>query len=426
MKNKPLIIGLAIFLLLILLALLFRSNRKPLDWRETYEESSKSPYGTFIIYELLQTYFPGEDFEMLSDSIRGKLPVAPADPANYVFIGEAMYMDSADVQTLLDFVAGGQKAFISSRTIPYDLMFYLYYDECNDFYWDDYTSLPDSTARLNLNHESLRTDTGFVYKYIQKFRPKPYRWQYMEAYFFCEEDNSLTELGRMNEDFINFAKVKYGEGTFYLHTTPIAFSNISMVEKQSLEYANRIFSHLDEGTIYWDGYSRISEMVGRRRNEAGGNTGERRLSNQSPLQYILDQPPLAWAWYLLLGAGLLYLFFRTKRRQRIIPVLEKNTNTSLEFLSTIGRLYFLQNNHRQLCLQKMKLFQSYIRERYHIQSRELDEEFLQKLSSVSEVPNETIEKILLMNKNIENSKFVSENTLIDFHLVMDQFYKKCK
>lgn len=425
MNKKPIIIGAVILTLLLILALLFRSNRRPIDWRETYDETSKAPYGTFVIYELLRDYFPNDNLHTLADSVRGALPSQPAQQANYVFIGEAMYMDSADVQTLLNFVSNGHTALISSRTIPYDLMFYLYYDECNGYYWDDYSSLIDSSARLNLNDTVLRNDTGFVFTYIKRHKERPYRWQHIEPYYFCEEEYSLQELGSMNDSLINFARVKYGNGTFYLHTTPLAFTNISMLEKQSLEYANRVFSYLPPGDIYWDRYSRISEMVGRRRNQNRGD-GERRLSSQTPLQYILSQPPLAWAWYLLLAAGLLYLVFRTKRRQRIIPVLEKNTNTSLEFLSTIGRLYFLQNNHRQLCLQKTKLFQAFVREHYYLNIREMDDEFAEKLAVVSEMPEELIQKIILMDKNIRNSNFVSENTLIEYHMILDKFYKNCK
>jgi len=425
MNRKPIIIGVTIFLLLVLLALLFRSNRRPLDWRETYDEDSRSPYGTFVIHELLQDYYPEHQFRTLSDSIHGQLLYPSNQPANYIFIGEAMYMDSLDMQALLNFVLEGNTALISSRTIPYDLISYLYYDECEDFPWEDYSSAPDSAVHLNFNHRALANDTGFVFKYIKRYREKPYNWQYIESYFFCEEEYSLVELGRMNNSFINFARIKYGDGTFYLHTTPLAFTNISMLEKQSLEYANRVFSHLQPGDIYWDRYSQISERVGRRRNQAR-NGGERRFSTKSPLQYILSQLALAWAWYLLLTVGVLYLLFRTKRKQRIIPVLERNTNTSLAFLSTIGRLYFLQNNHRQLCLQKTRLFQGFIREHYNLQSREMNDDFIQKLIAISEVSEDLIHKILLMNRNIENSDFVSENTLIEYHLAIDQFYKTCK
>ena len=70
-----------------------------------------------------------------------------------------------------------------------------------------------------------------------------------------------------------------------------------------------------------------------------------------------------------------------KRKQRIIPVLERNENTSFKFISTIGRLYFLQNDHKKLCQQKMKLFYAYIRDRYNINTTKVDEGYFATLFS---------------------------------------------
>ena len=236
----------------------------------------------------------------------------------------------------------------------------------------------------------------------------------------------MASIGTLNDSLPIFARVAYGDGYFYLHTIPLVFTNIQLLDEEGLEYANRTFSHLQAGPIYWDDYSRVSEWMGRRRNERQYYSASRQLSTESPLQYILGQPPLAWGWYLLLSLGLLYLLFRAKRKQRIIPVLEPNTNTSLEFLSTIGRLYFMQNNHKQLALQQMKLWQSYLRERYLLQTRDMDSAFVEKLAHKSEISKEVINKILLLYRNISSSTFVSENTLIDFHRLLDNFYKNSK
>ena len=204
----------------------------------------------------------------------------------------------------------------------------------------------------------------------------------------------------------------------------LLFSNIQLIDEEHLAYADRVFSYLNEGPIYWDDYSRASEFVARHYNR--NNPFNKTLSSESPLQYILSQPPLAWAWYLLLGLGFLYLIFRGKRKQRIIPVLEENKNTSLEFLSTIGRLYFLRNNHKELAIQKMKLYLAFIRERYHIQTKALDAAFIKRLAVKSEIQEEKIDQLLMLSKNIHNSNYVSEVTLIDFHNKIDHFYKNCK
>lgn len=422
MKNRRSIIVILLLVLLVLLTLVFLSNRKRrFDWTPTYKEASKQPYGGFVIAELLKNYFPGKGYTVLRDSVNGLLPIDSIGE-NYVFIGEALFMDSMDVQALLKFVENGNTAFISSRTIPYDLMFYVYYDECNENYWEDYASVDDSAAFLNLNHPNLNVKKAFQYDHLLRNKKRNYAWSHIPSHYFCEEEFSFKALGRMNDSLIHFAKVRYGEGTFYLHTVPLAFSNIAMLDSTHLQYANRVFSYLSSGKIYWDEYSKTSEAVGRRRN----NQSNRALSKESPLQYVLSQPPLAWAWYLLLLIGLLFLLFRTKRRQRVIPVLEPNANTSLEFVSTIGRLYFLQNSHRKLALQKMKLFLNFVRERYLLRGSENEEDFLQKLVAKSEVPRALVDKIWLMHRNINNSNLVTENTLIEFHQLMEAFYKKAK
>jgi hypothetical protein len=426
MNNRSIRLIVGILIALVLLSLVFYSNqsrKRRFNWQPVYKEASKEPYGTFVIAQLLSNYFPGKGFEVLKDSIHGRLPAQSAS-GNYVFIGEALFMDSLDVQTLLKFVENGNTAFISSRTIPHDLMFYVYYEECNENYWDDYAGLEDSTVRLNLDHPNLQAvqHYSFIYKFRNKIRT--YNWSHIERDYFCAEEFSLQALGSLNDSLIHFAQVRYGKGTFYLHTVPLAFTNIAMLDSLHLPYANRVFSYLPPGKIYWDEYSKTSEAVGRRRN----NAGNRALSEENSLQYVLSQPPLAWAWYLLLSLGLLFLLFRAKRRQRVIPVSVPNTNTSLEFVSTIGRLYFLQNSHKKLAMQKMKLFLNFVRERYHLRGSETeaDEEFLTKLAAKSEVSRAFLERIWRQHRNLSKSTENSAEELIQFHYTLEEFYKKCK
>ncbi len=428
-KRPFIIFGIAALLILTIF-IIFRSSKDRYNWDENYKESNKSPYGTFIVYNLLKDYFPDHELLDVSKSIFDDLApekIEPSgQPANFVFIGEGLYMDSSDVEQLLAFVAVGNTAFISSKSIPYDLMYGVYSEKCNGNYWDDYVNLKDSLVSINLMHSDLKDQYGFEYNFLYRDKLYQYQWQYIDSIYFCEADYSFVALGNINGKYANFAKANYGKGAFYLHTTPIAFSNIQLLKKQGLSYANKIFSHLSDGPIYWDKYSRVQEDISRRRNQMATYSPNSRLSHEGPLSYILKQPSLAWAWYLALATGLLYLLFRAKRKQRIIPVMDVNTNTSLEFISTIGRLYFLQNDHKKLCLQKMKLLLSYVRDRYNIPTKQLDETFISNLSLRSEVPENVINKIVMMYQNIKKSGFVSEKTMIDYHLEMDKFYKNRK
>ena len=424
--KRPFIILGITALIVLFFFVYFSSGGRSYSWIENYKEESKEPYGTSIIHELLEDYFPEKNLVDLHKSITKEIPLNQDEvDNNYIFIGQALYLDTANVNSLLQFVEQGNTAFISSKTIPYDLMFHLYYEECNYNYWEDYESYSDSMSVLNFLHPSLQQEQGYEYRFLFKNLPRNYRWQYIDSVYFCEQEYSFAKVGTNHLGHVNFAKKKYGKGTFYLHTTPLVFTNIQMLDKLGLAYVEAVLSHLQEGDIYWDKFSRTAENIGRRRNQRAGQ-GTRGLIAESPLKYILQQNSLAWAWYLFLALALVYLLFRAKRRQRIIPVKPANTNTSMEFISTIGRLYFIQNDHKKLSIQKMKLFLSYVREHYNLATKNLDQTFIQKLSAKSEIPETVLSQIVRYYTNIKSSNSVSEQTLIDFHLEMDKFYKHCK
>lgn len=424
--KRPLIIFGVAFILVLLLFLLFRSGGTRYDWTESYEEN-ENPYGTQVVHNILDGYFPEHEVIDIQSSVFDELPAGDdAINANYIFFGEGLYMDTSDVNQLLAFVEEGNTAFIASKSVPYDLMFYVYYTECNDNYWDDYNLLMDTIAYFNLAHKDLKTPIDLDFKYLEKGKTASYNWHYIDSVHFCNEDYSFIQLGTLNGTYTNFAKIKYGQGAFYFHTNPMAFTNVQLLDEIGLEYTNKVFSHLAEGPIYWDTYSRVGEEVSRRRNQVHNFNPERSLNAEGPLSYILSAAPLAWAWYLLVALALLYLLFRAKRTQRIIPVYEGNQNTSLEFISTIGSLYFMQNDHKKLCLQKMKLFLSYIRDRYHIPTKEINEHFVTRLSSKSEIAEEYLFNILKYYNNIKTSTVVSDKTLEEFHGALEYFYKNRK
>ncbi len=387
-------------------------------WQEDYQPDSKEPYGTFLIKNLLESYYPDKPFYVLEDSL-GDLH----KEGNFVYIGSNFRLDSVEIETLLSFAERGNRVLIIAQDVSYDLLHLVAGDPCFDSFFSDdevyqadiYHVLVDSVVALNFKHPNLRDKEGYPCRFIYYYLPFSYYWDSFSDYYFGEAQTSFTVLGQINDEAINFIKGNYGKGEFYFHTTPMAFTNLNLKEKSGLEYASKVFSHLKSGPIYWD--QRIPEWY------QSPNPG---IAGDSPLKYILSQRALAWAWYILLGLALLYLLFRARRRQRIIPVLEQNENTSLEFVGTIGRLFFLQRDYRRLVLQKMKLFFNFVRERYRLPTRELDEVFAKNLAQLSEVPEQEVNKILLLCRNINRSNYLSENVLLEFHQITEQFYKTCK
>lgn len=431
-KNIRYILIAAVVILAAVFFVLNRSSKPTFDWDENYREDNKEPYGTYLIYNLLEKHFKGKDFELMTEKLSEKLPTETDQPTNYVFIGEGIYLDSADLQTMLTFVENGNNAFIAAKSLPDELMFdylYNYSIACDGALWDGFSTAKDTISTLGLYHPNLTESKGTSFKYVRNFETATYRWHYFDEMYFCDyEYEDFLSIGDIDGEFVNFVKVPYGDGNFYLHSTPLAFTNFHLIEEYGLDYANKVFAHLSEGDIYWDAYNHVGEIRSSNNDEDDLDDMFEpvSLSEDSPLQYILSEDSLRWAWYLLLVLGLLYLIFRAKRRQRIIPVKEPNANTSLEFIETIGRLYFQQNNHLKLEEQKMKLFLNFIRERYHLATHNIDDKFVEKLAQVSSVKQAKVKSIFSLYQSHAKKTEIFEEQLITFHQAMDYFYKNCK
>ncbi|MCC7504455.1 MAG: hypothetical protein IT259_04095 [Saprospiraceae bacterium] len=433
MSNRGLLI-LLVSAIVVLGALFwyFRNpDRARYDWsdswgKKTYAYDSDQPYGTEVLHRLLDRYFPGKKMRVLNKDVASELPVDSlgSAPASYVFVGEGMYMDSAGTAQLLNFVAAGNTALISSKTIPFDLMTYVYPEECDyDLGWSDYENESDTMVAMTLAAPPVPPTTFY---YVNRNIIKRYNWNYIPDYIFCDSIPAYP-LGRL-DSLVNFAEFPVGKGRFLLHTSPIAFSNFHLLRPEARRYAEAILSYLPEGDIYWDDVSRVPEQVARRQNNSGRDLPEEHL-----LTWLLQQPALAWAWYLLLGMAGIYLVFRARRRQRIIPILPKNENSSYEFISTIANLHFRDRNYRGLCLQSMKLFLAQVRERYgivapldtHTGIPKVDGEFFRRLSENSEIPESQIRDIFTQYNNTIQYE-PTEAMMVDLYLAMEAFFKKAK
>lgn len=439
-KNKLPILIFAVAIVLLGFFMWQQNTAAPrFDWddsrqRNGYKETSDQPYGTKLLHTLLADLFPAKKLSNISQKLSDELPIdsSSAAPKNYVFVGEALFMDSLDTRHLVDFAAAGNQVFISCKTVPYDLMFYLYSPECPDSPWDDLLSDTDTFVSMQLVQPVLAGDSIEKFAVVQRNIPSFYRWHHIPENICCAE-SKITPLGRLDSQKVNFVEIPVGKGKVLLHANPVVFTNYFLLRPEGRRYASAVLSHLPEGDIFWDAYSRTSEDIGRRQNENRRSGGRRELPEKHALTYILGQKSLAWAWYLLVATAIVWLIFRAKRRQRIIPVLPKNENSSLEFINAIAHLHFRERSFGRLCDQKMRLFLAHLRERYGIsigfdadsQLPLTDAEIFRKISRVSEVQEGQVKEIFRQYAaTIQYEPSVEMMT--DFHLAVEHFLKNAK
>lgn len=411
MKTGPTILVIVLMVGLLTAAVFLISDsgsqgKKPHDWRPSYSPDSKQPYGTWVIRELLNRS-PASMLKLSNEPLDKQLPDTGTG-SSYLFIGTRMSLSEDDVDALDDFVYRGNIAFISTEVLPSDILC-TFFDLCYGTPWEEYEE--DSTVDLRLSSADFPGSTAYTLSYYYRNRKANRGWCYLE-----EVDSAWWRaIGTQNPWQPNFFEVPYGQGYLYIHTTPLSFTNIALLDSTLLDYDEKALSYLADGDIYWD--------KARRYSVAGTIDWPVDIQkSESMFAFILTRPALRWAWYLLIAMAAVYIVFRSKRSQRPIPVIEPNTNTSLEFVRTMGQLYRLQGDHRGLVEMQMHQFLAHVRFHYGLPVKEDDTDMIERISAKAKVPVNRIHRIFAMYSTLKTRDDISADDLREFHNIIQEFY----
>lgn len=408
------IVAIALISCIALLYFIYRNSATRYQWFENYRASSEQPYGASFISRMLATYRGGKF--ILNERKPIHLLLKELDNragTNYVFIGQNMFLDDESTSALAQFIEAGGGAFVASLTPPEQIIDAVYFQECGSPVEYTYHHAPH--VELNLLHDKLKMEEGLPYAY--RFGPEdvPYSWDYIAENVFCDSTTAIAALGLQDNEHVNFVRIRVGEGNLYLHSNPLVFTNYFITKREYVRYAAGVFSHLEGEDIIWDEFSKI-------RLPGGGN------AYNSPLYFILGQPSLKYAWWLLLCAIFLYVVFGGKRKQRVIPVLEAKTNTSLEFVDLISQLHYKNGNHLDMAHKKMRYFLYFVRSRYGIHAERFTNEHIQRLAEKARVRVSDVEAIFTRYYLIEDrfKNNIEADRLVELQDAIDNFYKQCK
>lgn len=397
---------------LVLFFFLTRDSRR-YNWRETYDPASDQPYGTLFIRELLKSYATDgfvyntkKPVQELLDSARTKKKSA------YVFIGHSMNTDSLDIQALKKYLDSGNDVFLITPYVSDGINNAFYQSECSKSL---FTQAVDTlTVQANFYHPEFTAKKPYRFTFRINDDDTPYNWDHLAGSVLCDSVKSIVPLGYFGPHYVNFFKIPYGKGNLFVHTNPVMFTNYFMVKEKITEYASAVFSHTTAKAIIWDEYSKIPFY---RKN---------RNPYYNPLYFIMQQPSLQYAWWVMLALALLYVFFAAKRRQRFIPVLEQKTNTSLAFLTMVSSLHYHNQDHGDMARKKMRHFLHTIRTKYSLSTHKIDAEFVKKLSIKSQVSIPEIDLIFDQYQIIDKFQDIDSQRLVHLYNAIQNFYNKAK
>jgi hypothetical protein len=392
------LVGIGIILLIALIYGLASQGEKEFSWRESYSNENKQPFGTFVLYELLNEIFTGDSIQIIEHAFFQEMVYDSLERTNYLFINSYFGADEADLDEMIRFAREGNYIFIAARGYS-DIM-----EEKLGFTTQNISLSDQDSFRIDLKKPD---DTESTYHFPTR---------YMRTSFQFEGNRRVDILATTESGEAKFIRIKIGKGGFYLSSDPIAMTNYFMVHPQNHGYISGMLSYLPkEYTVFWDEY--YKEGTFRRRTNPN-------YQPESAWSYLMRQEPLRWGFWVIIIALGLYAIFEAKRTQRIIPIIKPPHNTTLDFTETVGRLYFQQNDHKNVAAKKIKFFLAYIRSNYFLKTHEFTSEFMETLAGKSGIELIEIKKIFHLIDWIGKRNVISEDVLIRLNNYIDNFYKE--
>lgn len=379
-----------IFIIILIVMGMFEMNKKPvLDWRKNYNVEKKTPFGLYIFDQESTALF------------KGKLEKVRVSP--YTYYQKNQYKKPHNILIIQKKLDDVSWEYIINEV-----------DNGSDVMW--FTN--DTTAKL-------RDTLGFRFKTVS----------FEDNYYLQLTDKKLTGsrllidklpdnqgfsyirsdieiLGKTlhkksnNESSISadFVKINFGKGHFYVHSEPLILTNYYFLKSKN-KYLENVLSYLPDRQTVWFVETDMPLSM-------------------SPMRFILNNPPLRYAWYLLLLGLLIFVLFNAKRKQRIVPVIEPLKNTSLDFIRSIGNLYLQEGDFHEMMAKKAQYFLNRIRMDLLIDTQHLDEQFIIKLHLKTGKNIELIkEAVALVKKGQDPYASVMKEDLIKMNQLLDQILK---
>lgn len=390
MKNKANVIILCISLIVVLLGFLFFEIRKMPDykWQKKFEYEDKEPMGLFVFKELVTRYFDDIDHKILEQ-------YKDTSAINGLYFYGQNSNSSLNIDTVLNIIDKGNDVFIFSEYFPYDLN-----DTIDNYYNSEY-QFSDS-LRINFTNDSLAFDSTFIYPFInEEFEIQNNTFHLLSPSY---DTTNNAHIVSANDSLVLFISIPFENGNLYYHALPQLFFNYSYRQPKMFEYTEKILSHLDPEYIVF-----LNTL-----------TNVERSPTEHPLQFIMSSPPLKAAYYLFIIGLFLYTVFGGKRRQKAIPITDKNENTSLEYIETVSQLFYQQNQHEKLVAHMKDIFFHKMEQKYFI--RKDNPAYVEILTKKSKIPKSDLQYILDRFRNHDENYSFQADQLVSLNKRIDQIY----
>lgn len=372
---------------------------EPVDWTDSFERDDARPYGSLVLYDVLDELFPDADVQPVPLPPYLKLRDTTLATTSYLFVTHAFTPDPPETGKLLSYVERGNVLFVAAHVFRGAWADSLHLKTVGGPSLVPAQSGGNST-HLHFVSPALHTPGGYLV-----------RGGAATQHFARFDTLHTAVLGINDDDEPTYLRIDRGRGAIYVSSTPRVFTNYHLLNDASSQYLYAALSYLpsDPQTVFWDAHHKPLA--------SGADT---------PLRFVLADPALKTAYFLLIGGVLLFIIVQGKRRQRAIPVVEPPRNTTLEFVETVGRLYYERGDHADLARKKIKYFFDYLRTHLNVSPDIVDDKGLRRVAERSGVPLPDVRAVFDAIADVRQRRRLSEEALKTLNHRIETFYAKSK
>jgi hypothetical protein len=363
----------------------------PINWQPTLYYQDKVPFGTYILHNELQHFFPGATVTNTNKNLYDLFHNSNNTNSNYLIVSKMVNISKYDYKELVAYIEQGNSVFISA------LAWQGKFADTLDI--SSGVELKKKEEKLNFTNEKLKDQQSYQYDK-----------DITDEYFSSFDTAHAVVLGKNENNHATLLRFEYGKGALYLCANPLIFSNYALLSDRGDDYAAKVLSYLPKSqSIYWDEYQ-------------NGDIPE----DTSPLRVFFNNPALSWAYYLSLAGMVIFILYEMKRRQRIIPIIEPLKNSTVEFANVVGQVYYEQRNNMNIAQKMIVFFYEHLRTKYYLKTNPLDAEFVERLSQKTGIEFSFAQELIGHIKYVLVQHEVGDHELIRLNQLIEQFYKKTR
>lgn len=380
MKNDKIFIYAFVGLFVIYVVVDFLAPA-PLNWTVTFKPNDKNPFGCFVLNDRSQDLF--ENGLELSNNTLSEMS---GDIENVLILAEGAEIVRTDLDRLFEIVDSGKTVFISANTFSEKLMDSLEFDVSFEYQLlnQNIFEAPETTITVGESRE---------YRYPSNI---------VSNHFELEEEKEWDVIASKAEGPIAITR-QIGDGKIVLVSTPYIFTNFGLLVNNNYQASAALLSLLPKKNVHYTMFYKSG-----------------RGEPQTPLRYFLSVDPLRWALYLGLFLIVLFLIISSRRRERATPVFLPPSNTTVEYVKTLGALFFREKNHKNAAMKLVSHFLLQIKEKYFVQV-EFTEKFYQLFSSKSNVDKEHVIRTFELIQLVKSRPQIEEKLLVDLFRKIEEF-----